>query len=132
MAGQKVADAMAGVPELSSFVGLINSANYTDTFNNATDVTVFAPVNAAFAKSGPPPTDQNKVIALLGYHVVQGRKTPADLADATLPTTQTGSITTKASGDTIKINGTATVICANIQTANANLYLIDTVLTPPS
>jgi uncharacterized surface protein with fasciclin (FAS1) repeats len=35
------------------------------------------------------------------------------------------------SGDNIKVNG-ASLICGGIQTANATVYLIDTVLTPPA
>jgi uncharacterized surface protein with fasciclin (FAS1) repeats len=40
------------------------------------------------------------------------------------------SITVKGSGQNWTVNGTAKVICGNIPTANATVYLIDTVLQP--
>ncbi|MFI6596130.1 fasciclin domain-containing protein [Nonomuraea sp. NPDC050536] len=137
MAGQQVVAAMSGVPELSSFVSAINKASYAATFDSSRDITVFAPVNSAFDKLPEGQldkwlADREALVGLLGYHVVQGRKTPADLADATLTTKQTGSITTKVTDDTITLNGKAKVLCPNIQTANATIYLIDTVLQPPS
>ena len=35
------------------------------------------------------------------------------------------------SGNNIKVDG-ASVICGGVQTANATVYLIDTVLSPPA
>jgi uncharacterized surface protein with fasciclin (FAS1) repeats len=35
-------------------------------------------------------------------------------------------------GDTIMVNGQSAVICGGVQTSNATVYLIDTVLMPPS
>ncbi|MDX1450004.1 MAG: fasciclin domain-containing protein, partial [Acidimicrobiia bacterium] len=37
----------------------------------------------------------------------------------------------ETSGDTITVNG-ANVICGNVQTANATVHIIDTVLVPGS
>ncbi len=36
------------------------------------------------------------------------------------------------SGDEIMVNGESAVICGGVQTANATVYLIDTVLMPPA
>ena len=38
----------------------------------------------------------------------------------------------RKSGDTYMVNGQSTVVCGNVQTANATVYIIDTVLMPPS
>ena len=35
------------------------------------------------------------------------------------------------SGEDFKVNGDASVVCGNVQTSNATVYLIDGVLTPP-
>jgi uncharacterized surface protein with fasciclin (FAS1) repeats len=35
-------------------------------------------------------------------------------------------------GNTIEIDGQAAVICGGVQTANATVYLIDTVMMPPA
>lgn len=136
MAGQPVVTALSGIPELSSFVAAIKQADLTATFDSSRDITVFAPVNDAFDKV---PTnrldklldDREALVGFLGYHVVQGRKSPADLADATLTTMQTGTITTEATRGEITVNDDAEVLCPNIQTANATVYLLDAVLRPP-
>ncbi|MFD9940995.1 fasciclin domain-containing protein [Nonomuraea sp. NPDC059023] len=137
MAEQQVVAAMSGIPELSTFVSAINQASYAATFDTSRDITVFAPVNDAFDKLPEGRLDKwlgdrETLISLLGYHVIQGRMTPADLADAKLTTRQTGTITAKTTDGTITLNGEATVTCPDIQTANATVYLIDTVLDPPN
>lgn len=56
----------------------------------------------------------------------------ADLAQMTLVKTVNGaeiSLETEADG-TLKVNGQATVGCADIQTANATVHVIDAVLLP--
>jgi uncharacterized surface protein with fasciclin (FAS1) repeats len=40
-------------------------------------------------------------------------------------------LTVATAGDTITVNG-ANVICGNVQTANATVHIIDTVLVPAS
>ena len=42
-----------------------------------------------------------------------------------------GSNTPAAMGSTYEVNK-ASVVCGNVQTANATVYIIDTVLTPPA
>ena len=36
------------------------------------------------------------------------------------------------SADALMVNGSAAVICGGVKTANATVYLIDTVLMPPA
>jgi uncharacterized surface protein with fasciclin (FAS1) repeats len=40
-------------------------------------------------------------------------------------------VTVTGSGDNLKAN-TASVVCGGVQTANATVYMIDTVLMPPT
>ena len=47
-------------------------------------------------------------------------------------TLQGGEITVTGSGTDFEVNGNAAVICGNVQTANATVYIIDTVLMPKS
>jgi uncharacterized surface protein with fasciclin (FAS1) repeats len=47
-------------------------------------------------------------------------------------TVEGGDLVVTGSGNDIKVNGTSTVICGNVKTKNATVYLIDTVLTPPA
>ena len=69
---------------------------------------------------------------ILTYHVVSGRYTAAQLASGkALKTLEGGTVTPALMGGTYTING-ASVVCGNVQTANATVYIIDTVLMPPS
>lgn len=137
MAADPVATAASNNPVLSTLVTAVKKASLVDTLNSAKDITVFAPYNGAFDKI--PSATLNKVLAdqaglkkLLTYHVVGQRITPADLASGNFKTLEGQSITTSGSGQDFKVNGTASVICGNIQTANATVYIIDTVLMPPA
>ena len=40
--------------------------------------------------------------------------------------------TVEGSGEDFTVNGSAKVVCGNVQTANATVYIIDTVLLPKS
>jgi uncharacterized surface protein with fasciclin (FAS1) repeats len=136
MADQPAATAVSQNPALSTLVSAITKAGLVDTLNSAQAITVFAPTNDAFAKI--PKDTLNQVLAdkatltkVLTYHVVDQRKAPTDLAAGKLATLQGGTITTAKSGDTYTANN-ARVICGNIQTRNATVYLIDAVLMPPT
>jgi len=136
IANEPVATAASQNPELSTLVTAVTKAGLVDTLNNAQALTVFAPTNAAFAKI-PADTlakvlaDKQALTNILTYHVVQQRQGPTDLDAGTLTTLQGGAIRTAKSGDTYTAND-ARVVCGNVQTRNATVYLIDTVLMPKS
>ncbi|MBB2914475.1 putative surface protein with fasciclin (FAS1) repeats [Streptosporangium becharense] len=134
MAGKPVADAVASNPELSTLNDAIKQAGVAETLNSAEDVTVFAPTNDAFDKV-PKDTldkllaDKEELTKVLTYHVVEGKKTPENLTEGTLTTLQGGTLTVEGSGEEFTIDD-AKIVCGNIQTANATVYLIDGVLMP--
>jgi uncharacterized surface protein with fasciclin (FAS1) repeats len=137
MASAPVATAASANPVLSTLVAAVKKAGLVDTLNSAQNITVFAPDNAAFAKI-PAATlakvldNKAELTKILTYHVVSGRYTPSQLATGTaLTTLEGGSVTPGLTGDTYTVNG-AHVVCGNVQTANATVYIIDTVLMPPS
>jgi len=136
IANEPVATAASQNPALSTLVTAVTKAGLVDTLNNAQALTVFAPTNDAFAKI-PADTlakvlaDKQALTNILTYHVVQQRQGPTDLDSATLTTLQGGAIRTAKSGDTYTAND-AHVVCGNVQTRNATVYLIDTVLMPTS
>ncbi|WP_459678977.1 fasciclin domain-containing protein, partial [Rhodococcus sp. no. 34] len=87
----------------------------------------------AFAKIDPATidslkTDSATLTKILTYHVVPGQIAP-DAIDGTHPTAEGGTVTVTGSGDNIKVND-ATVVCGGVKTANATVYLIDSVLMP--
>ncbi|MFF7814181.1 fasciclin domain-containing protein [Streptomyces sp. NPDC007945] len=135
MAEDPVATAASNNPALSTLVTAVTKAGLVDTLNNAEDITVFAPTNDAFAKI--PKADLDKVLAdkdmltkVLTYHVVGQRLTPEQLENGSFETLQKGTITTTGSGESYKVDDSAKVVCGNVKTANANVYIIDTVLMP--
>jgi uncharacterized surface protein with fasciclin (FAS1) repeats len=136
IANEPVATAASQNPALSTLVTAVTKAGLVDTLNNTQDITVFAPTNEAFAKI-PQDTlakvlaDKQALTNILTYHVVQQRRGPTDLDSATLTTLQGGTIRTEKSGDTYTADN-ARVVCGNVQTRNATVYLIDTVLMPKS
>jgi len=137
MSTDPVATAASHNPVLSTLVTAVKKANLVDTLNSAQNITVFAPYNGAFDKI--PPTTLSKVLAdkatltkVLTYHVVGQKITPADLASGSFKTLEGDMLTTSGSGQDFKVNGAASVICGNVQTANATVYIIDSVLMPPA
>ena len=137
MATAPVATAASANPVLSTLVTAVKKAGLVDTLNSASNITVFAPDNAAFAKL--PKATLDKVLAnkaeltkILTYHVVSGRNTPGELASGkTLKTLEGGMVTPAIMGSSYSVNG-ASVICGNVQTANATVYIISSVLMPPA
>jgi uncharacterized surface protein with fasciclin (FAS1) repeats len=137
MSTAPVATAASANPVLSTLVTAVKKAGLVDTLNSASGITVFAPDNAAFAKI--PTATLSKVLAnkaeltkILTYHVVAGRYTPSQLAAGTpLKTLEGATVTPALMGSTYQVNR-ADVVCGNVQTANATVYIINTVLMPPS
>ncbi|GHE64435.1 lipoprotein [Streptomyces longispororuber] len=135
MAEDPVATAASNNPALSTLVTAVKKAGLVDTLNNAKDITVFAPTDDAFAKI--PKKDLDNVLndkaqltKVLTYHVVGQKLTPADLEDGTFPTLEKSEISTTGSGESYKVNDSADVVCGQVKTANAHVYIIDTVLMP--
>ncbi|WOX16245.1 fasciclin domain-containing protein [Streptomyces sp. N50] len=137
MAKDPVATAASNNPALSTLVAAVKKAGLVDTLNNAQNITVFAPTNDAFAKI--PKATLDKVLAdkaqltkILTYHVVGQQLTPKDLEKGSFDTLEKSKLTTSGSGDNYMVNDSAKVVCGNVKTANANVYIIDTVLMPTS
>ncbi|MEU4332960.1 fasciclin domain-containing protein [Nonomuraea dietziae] len=127
MAKEPLVTAISSNPNLTNTVAAISRAQMTDRLNTVKDVTLFAPVNDAFNQRGQ--ISDDRLTEIISYHVAEGRHSPFSLSDAALPTLQGGKLTVKRSGDSYTVNQ-AKVLCGNIQTANATVYFIDTVLEP--
>jgi uncharacterized surface protein with fasciclin (FAS1) repeats len=135
MATDPVATAASNNPLLSTLVTAVKAAGLVDTLNSAPAITVFAPTNDAFAKI--PADTLNKVLAdkptltkILTNHVVAGKIAPDKIAGdhKTLAGT---TITVKGSGEMFTVGKeNANVLCGNVTTANATVYIVDSVLMP--
>ena len=135
MSTAPVATAASANPLLSTLVTAVKKAGLVDTLNSASGITVFAPDNAAFAKL-PAATlasvlaNKAELTKILTYHVASGRYTAAQLASGSpVKTLEGGTVKPADMGGTYTVNG-AHVVCGNVQTANATVYIIDTVLMP--
>ncbi|MFR9799162.1 fasciclin domain-containing protein [Streptomyces sp. MS06] len=137
MAKDPVATAASNNPALSTLVSAVKKAGLVDTLNNAQNITVFAPTNDAFAKI-PKATldkvlnDKAELTKILTYHVVGQKLTPQDLQNGSFETLEKSKLTTSGSGESYTVNDSAKVVCGNVKTANANVYIIDSVLMPTS
>ncbi|CAM3172091.1 fasciclin domain-containing protein [Nocardioides dubius] len=135
MASEPVATAASANPLLKTLVSAVQTAGLVDTLNGAEALTVFAPTDDAFAKIDKKTldgvlADKETLTTILTHHVVAGKLSPDMVA---------GEHETLA-GDTINVSGSgemftvgkekASVLCGNIQTANATVYVVDTVLMP--
>ncbi|MFJ8728729.1 fasciclin domain-containing protein [Streptomyces bauhiniae] len=137
MAKDPVATAASNNPALSTLVTAVKKAGLVDTLNNAQNVTVFAPTNDAFNKI--PKATLDKVLAdkaqltkILTYHVVGKKLAPKDLENGSFDTLEKSKVMTSGMGESYTVNDSAKVVCGNVKTANANVYIIDTVLMPKS
>ena len=134
MAVDPVATAASNNPALSTLVTAVDTAGLVETLNGAEDITVFAPTNDAFAALDPDTLQaalddpKGLLTDVLLNHVVDGRLSPDDLA-GDHETLGGGTITVEGSGEDFTV-GEATVVCGNVQTANATVYIIDGVLLP--
>ncbi|MGW4886963.1 fasciclin domain-containing protein [Streptomyces murinus] len=137
MAKDPVATAASNNPALSTLVTAVKKAGLVDTLNNAQNITVFAPTNDAFAKI-PKATldkvlnDKAQLTKILTYHVVGQKLTPKDLENGSFATLEKSKLMTSGSGESYTVDDSAKVVCGNVRTANANVYIIDTVLMPKS
>jgi len=134
MAKVPVATAASGNPVLSTLVTAVKKANLVDSLNSAQGITVFAPANSAFDKI-PSNTlngvlaDNDQLTKVLTYHVVPGRLSPDQLA-GTHKTLEGQDLMVAGSGTAFTVNGNSSVVCGNVQTENATVYIVDTVLMP--
>ena len=142
MTADPVATAASNNPVLSTLVQAVTAADLGDTLNTTEDITVLAPANPAF-EAVPADAlqallaDKAMLTQVLTHHVIPGRLTPEQLAGEH-ETLNGDMVTIEGSGEDFTIAGTdtvlkaadASVICGNVQTANATVYIIDQVLAP--
>ena len=137
MADGTVVDAAIANPELqtlkSAVAGELNpDVNLVDTLSGG-EFTVLAPVNDAFAAL--PEDDLNAVVedadlltSVLTYHVIPGRLGPDEIVGEH-ETVNGETVTITGMGDDMMFDD-AGLVCGNVETTNAVVYMIDGVLLP--
>ncbi|MFC0437751.1 fasciclin domain-containing protein [Kutzneria buriramensis] len=136
MASDPVATAASNNPLLTKLVAAVGAANLGDTLNSQKAITVFAPYDPAFDALGADKfaalaKDPGTLAPILQFHVLPQRYDADGLIAAGSEKTLQGG-TVKISGDKssgMMVND-AHVLCGNIPTGNATVFVIDKVLTP--
>jgi uncharacterized surface protein with fasciclin (FAS1) repeats len=134
----------------TTLVAAVKAAGLVDTLSSPGPFTVFAPVNAAFAKlpAGTvdnllKPENKDTLTKVLTYHVVPGRMTAVNLmkavkdgeGEAKLKTVAGETIVVKQAGPgklsiTDSKGDVAMVTIADVLQSNGVIHVIDTVLLP--
>ncbi len=133
----------------TTLVAAVKAAGLVDTLQSAGPFTVFAPVNAAFAKlpSGTvetllKPENKDTLAKILTYHVVAGKMDAAGIkkaikmgsGKAQMKTVAGGTLTATMSGGKLILTdekgGMSTVTIANVMQSNGVIHVIDTVVMP--
>lgn len=141
MAEDPVATAASNNPLLTQLTAAVSGelnpdVNLVDTLNGD-EFTVFAPVDEAFEALDAETvealkTDADLLTGILTYHVVPGQLAPDEVA-GTHTTVNGAELTVEGEGDSITVGEEdAAVICGGVQTANATVYLVDSILMPPA
>jgi uncharacterized surface protein with fasciclin (FAS1) repeats len=134
MSMDNVVTAASHNPLLATLAADIRTAGLTSDLNSMHALTVFAPSDTAFKMLHGSQMNmlhsKAELAKILKYHVVSGRVTPSELAHGmALKTLEGATLKPSKMGSVYEVNN-AHVICGNIQTANATVYIIDKVLIP--
>lgn len=139
MAQDPVATAASNNPMLKTLTQAVSGqlnpgVNLVDTLNGG-QFTVLAPTDDAFAKIDAATleklkTDAPLLTSILTYHVIPGQLTPAQVAGKH-KTVEGGEVTVAGSGEALKFDQSG-LVCGGVHTANATVYMVDTVLMPPA
>jgi uncharacterized surface protein with fasciclin (FAS1) repeats len=133
----------------TTLVAAVKAAGLVDTLQSPGPFTVFAPVNAAFAKlpAGTvdtllKPENKDALVKVLTYHVVAGKLSSVDLkkqiragnGKAMLKTVAGGTLWAMLDGNTIVLTdekgGMAKITQANVFQSNGVIHVIDSVVLP--
>jgi uncharacterized surface protein with fasciclin (FAS1) repeats len=132
-----IAALAAATPQLSTLLSLVKQAGLADELSGKTQLTVFAPTNAAFAKVPKKTLDAlaknpAQLQRVLLYHVVAGKVTAAKVVKLRSAKTLAGpSVKIRVTGKTVRIDN-AKVAKADVMASNGVVHVIDRVLIPPA
>lgn len=136
-----IVDTARKAGSFNTLLKAVEMAGLTDALRSAGPLTVFAPTDEAFAALPKEAreavlNDKSKLAQVLKYHVAAGKWTSKKLAKAQAVKTLEGSeiplTVDRHDGNTsIRLHG-ATVVKADIHTANGTIHVINSVVVPPS
>lgn len=133
----QLAQAASSQGQFTILTKAVKAAGLEQNLGGQGPYTVFAPTDAAFnaLPTGTvdnllKPANKQKLVQLLGYHVVPGRVSSSQLKSGNVNTVEGQSL--KVSVDTgVTVNG-AKVVQADIPASNGIVHVVDKVLLPPN
>ncbi len=139
MAKGDIVDTAIAAGQFTTLVAAVQAAGLEEALRADGKKTVFAPTDAAFAalpagtvENLLKPENKDQLVAILTYHVVDGKTKSADLAGKQLSvTTLNGAALAIDATNGVKV-GNASVVKADIYASNGVIHVIDTVLLPPA
>ena len=135
MTTEQAVKAASSNPQLSVFSAAVKTAGLDNALNTRHSYTLIVPANSAFASlSKTQITHLRKsgfLVKIVRYHALASMISPQQFTAGARPLTLEGKpLTLSKSGSAYKVNG-ATVLCGNIKTRNATVYIVNKVLLPP-
>lgn len=131
-----IVDTAVSAGDFTTLVAAVQAAELVDALKAEGPYTVFAPNDEAFARLWEgtlenllKPENQEKLQALLLYHVVPGKVMSGDLSGTMQVETLQGSTVEITAGSGVTVNK-ANVIAADIETSNGVIHVIDNVMLP--
>lgn len=131
-----IVETAVNTDSLSTLVTAVTAADLAETLSGPGPFTVFAPNNAAFAEISESvetllmPENKGDLVNVLTYHVVPGIYRAADLETMHVETAQGSDIAIEVFDGQVRINDSAHVILADVETSNGIVHVIDQVLLP--
>lgn len=131
---QDIVDTAVAAGSFKTLVTAVEAAGLVETLKGQGPFTVFAPTDEAFAKIPQDQldallADQEKLTAVLTYHVVPGKAVAAEVKSGPLETVQGQALQVEVSATGVRVDN-AQVIQADVMASNGVIHAIDTVLMP--
>lgn len=136
-ADEDIVEVAARAGTFETLLTAAKTAGLVETLKGEGPLTVFAPTDEAFAAlpEGTVPAlleDEEKLRAVLTYHVVAGRVTAEQVVKLDRAETVNGqSLWIRVEDGTVRVND-ATVVKADVMASNGVIHVIDEVLIPGS
>jgi uncharacterized surface protein with fasciclin (FAS1) repeats len=138
-APQDIVDTAVSAGQFNTLAAALEAAELVETLKGDGPFTVFAPTDEAFARLPEGtvenllmPENRDQLIAILSYHVVQGKVVAADVVKLDRATTVNGADVTITVADSGVRVDDANVIATDIAASNGVIHVIDTVILPGS
>jgi uncharacterized surface protein with fasciclin (FAS1) repeats len=132
-----IVDTAINAGSFNTLVAAVKAAGLVETLKGDGPFTVFAPTDEAFAKLPQgtvenllKPENKDKLIAILTYHVIDGRFTAREVLKTDRIETLNGQKISISKSEKGAQANQSNIVSTDIMTSNGVIHVIDTVLMP--